>query len=220
VQALKNAGYSYQVAGEKDAKGGRVTVFAAGKTGAKEAVLGFWMASDSFLALAWGTVTPKEGAKDAAKGAAAPTPEAKAKGAVPADLVGSWSWTTISSVNYRDTTTNRLMEPSGMSARFTFTKDGRYKSFFYVRQRTYSLVTEATTTEEGTVSFNDDGTFTMRPERGHYKGSTGSRLIDRPMTAAERKPKVYHWEWRGEGGKRQLHIGPDEKSMSLFKPGE
>jgi hypothetical protein len=135
------------------------------------------------------------------------------------DLQGTWSWTTISSVGYRDTVTKQLAEPSGMSARFTFLPNGRYKYFFYVRQRTYSLVTESATTEEGTVTFNPDaGTFTMKPTKGHYKGSTGSRLIDRDMTAAERKPHVYRYEWReGDGGKKQLYIGPTADSLSLFK---
>ncbi len=40
------------------------------------------------------------------------------------------------------------------------------------------------------------------------------------MTQAERKPTTYRWEWRSEGGKRQLYMGPGEKSLSLFKPGE
>ena len=142
---------------------------------------------------------------------------ANSAGKIPADLLGSWSWTTISSVNYKDTTTGQLSAPSGMSAKFTFTKDGRYKFFFYVRQQTYSLVTESTTNAEGTVTFGD-GTFTVRPAKGHYKGHTGSRIIDRPMTEAERKPVVWYWEWRTEDGKRKLYIGPGKSSMSLFKP--
>ena len=136
----------------------------------------------------------------------------------PADLVGSWSWTTISGVNYKDTTTGQFSAPSGMSAKFTFTKDGRYKFFFYVRQQTYSLVSESTTNAEGKVTFGDDGTFTVRPSKGHYKGHTGSRVIDRPMTETERKPVGWYWEWRTEDGKRKLYIGPGKSSMSLFKP--
>ena len=80
------------------------------------------------------------------------------------------------------------------------------------------MVTEAATTEEGTATFNPDGTFTMKPTKGHYKGSTGSRIIDRDMTAAERKPQTYRYEWReGDGGKKQLYIGPSATSLSLFK---
>jgi hypothetical protein len=141
--------------------------------------------------------------------------------AVPSDLIGSWSWTTIGGVNYRDTNTGQLKEPSGMSARFTFTPDGRYTYFWYARQRTFSLVTEATSTHEGKVVFaGDGGTFTLHPAKGHYKGNTGSRLIDRPMTAEERKPMTFRWEWRTENGKRQLYIGPGKNSLSPFKPAE
>jgi hypothetical protein len=143
-------------------------------------------------------------------------------GAVPGDLQGTWTWTTISSINYQDTVTKQLAEPSGMSARFTFLPNGRFKYFFYIRQRTYSLVSEAATTQEGTVTFNQDGTFTMRTTKGHYKGNTGSRIIDRDMTAAElKKPQVYHYEWReGDGGKKQLYIGPSANSLSPFKRAE
>ena len=143
---------------------------------------------------------------------------AAAKGTVPAELVGgTWSWTTISSVNYQDTVTRQLAAPSGMSAHFTFLPGRRYKYFFYVRQRTYSLVTESTSTHEGTVTFNGDGTFTLRPVKGHYKGSTGSRIIDRPMTEAERKPMNFVYEWRTEDNKRQLYMGPSKSSLSRFK---
>lgn len=140
-------------------------------------------------------------------------------GKVPADMLGSWSWTTISSVNYQNTTTGQLASPSGMSAKFTFLPNGRYKFFFYVTQRTYSLVTQATTNAEGTVEFRNDGTFILRPTSGHYNGNTGSRIIDRPMTAAERKPTTYYWEWRTEDGKRNLYMGPTKSSMSRFKNG-
>lgn len=141
------------------------------------------------------------------------------RGRVPADLVGTWSWTTIGSVGYVDTTTHQLAAPSGMSARFTFTADGRYQMFFYVRQQTYGLVSESTTTTEGKVTFADDGSFTMVPRKGHYRGHTGSRPIDRPMTAAERKPVTYRWQWRDGDAGRELYLGPSETSLSRFTPG-
>ena len=138
----------------------------------------------------------------------------------PAELIGTWSWTTISSVGHVDPTTHQLSSPSGMSARFTFTADGRYKMFFYVRQQTYGLVTESTTTTEGTVVFAGDGTFTMKPRKGHYQGHTGSRVIDRPMTAAERKPQTYRYQWRDDDDGRHLYLGPSATAMSRFLPAE
>ena len=73
--------------------------------------------------------------------------------------------------------------------------------------------------QEGTVTFGE-GTFTLHPEKGHYKGHTGTRPLDRPMTAEERKASTYRWEWRNEDGKRQLYIGPDTKILSRFKRAE
>jgi hypothetical protein len=198
-------------------------------------LFGYWGSNGKTLLLTWGVV--KAGAKSSEAGAekqdgrsssspnaakaatndnARSTSESR-QGSVPADLLGEWSWTTIGSVNYLNTTTNQLAEPSGLSAKFTFTRDGRYKKFFYIRQRTYSLVTESTTTEEGTVTFGD-GTFTVHPEKGYYKGHTGTRIVDRPMTKEERKATAYHWEWRNENGTRRLYMGPDAKSLSRFSP--
>jgi hypothetical protein len=141
---------------------------------------------------------------------------AAGKSTTPAELVGSWSWTKIGSVGYVDTNTHQLAAPSGMSARFTFTADGRYTMFFYVRQQTYGMVTESTTTHEGTVVFADDGSFTMKPKKGHYRGHTGARVIDRAMTAAERKPLTYRWQWRDDDDGRHLYLGPSADALSRF----
>lgn len=142
------------------------------------------------------------------------------KSSTPAELVGTWSWTTISSVGYVDATTRQLAAPSGMSARFTFTADGRYQMTFYVRQQTYGMITESTTTHEGTVVFADDGSFTMKPRKGHYQGSTGARRIDRAMTAAEKKPLTYRWQWRDDDDGRHLYLGPSADALSRFLPAE
>jgi hypothetical protein len=234
---LKEAGYGYTVRDTFEAEGAKVTPMAAPRKDKKGDLLGVWIEKDGLTLLVWGQckadtpeksgepvdgVKPRKQVLPDTKEASGPTaPAVKGEGGrVPADLVGTWSWTTISSVNYQNTTTGQLASPSGMSAKFTFTKDGRYTKFFYVTQRTYSLVTESTTTEEGTVTFNDDGTFLVKPAKGHYKGHTGSRIIDRPMTDSERKPTTWYWEWRTVDGKRQLYIGPGKSSMSQFKRAE
>ena len=231
----KEAGYTYTSRAATKMEGATLTPFTSNRKENREGLLGFWYQKEDNLLLIW-TVTspsgkkasksdmaesaseakPASGAKAAAgKESAKPASEA-GNGKTPAELVGDWSWTTISAVGYTDPTTHRLMEPSGMSCRFTFSRDGRYKKVFYIRQRTYSFVTESTTTEEGTVTFRD-GSFTMHPEKGYYKGNTGSRIIDRPMTQEERKMTVFHLEWRNESGKRQLYLGPDAQSAKLFK---
>jgi|GEM_PF-3578834 hypothetical protein len=240
---LKSGGYTYVAEDALEAEGAKMTPFGAvkDKTSGK-GLVGMWIENEGLVLLAWGTFrrgdAPAEDAEKpteilpshpdpapakpapAKKTAAAARP-APGKGGIPGDLIGSWEWTTISGVNYQDMNTGRLMEPSGMATKFTFTKDGHFKFFFYVRQRTYNLVTQSTTTSEGTVKFNGDGTFTLYPEKGHYKGNTGSRVIDRPMTAEERKPTTYAYEWRNENGKRELYVAPGKQrsdNMSRFRP--
>jgi len=241
---LKEAGYGYASESPMKSDGSTVTPFGAVRADKKGGLLGLWVEDGGYLLLAWGTFTGNgtAGSSDGGESTAAapaPTgreevlpagePEAEPRqaatpaGKVPADMLGAWSWTTISSVGYQNQTTGQLAEPSGMSTRFDFTKDGRYKFMFYVRQRTYNLVTESTTTSEGTVKFNGDGTFTLYPEKGHYKGHTGSKPLDRPMTAAERKPSHYAYEWRTEDGKRSLYVSPGKErsaNMSRFKRAE
>jgi hypothetical protein len=225
AQTLQKAAYNYQVVGDKDIKDGRATVFMAGKTGTGKAALGLFVARDNFFMVAWGWITRKNAAPQAEDAKAAPVVAepsagkgAASRGGVPTELVGgTWSWTTITDRGHINTTTKQLTEASGMSARFTFLPGGRYKYFWYMRQRTYSLVTEATSTHEGAVTFNGDGTFTLHPAKGHYKGNTGSRIIDRPMTEDEKKPMNFVYEWRNEDGKRQLYMGPSKSSLSRFK---
>lgn len=203
---LKTAGFAVTAADAFDSDAGHVTPFAAVRKNEPGGLLGLWIeTADHTTLLAWGRFEKGTAATDVA----------------PNDLAGgTWSYTTIGSVNYADKTTGKLAEPSGMSVRFTFTKDGRYAYFWFMRQRTYNLVTEATSTHEGTVTFNGDGTFTLTPITGHYKGNTGSKSIDRPMTDAERKPMTFFYEWRTENGQRRPFIGPSKASLSLFKPEE
>jgi hypothetical protein len=240
-QALESAGFSYRPQSTtKNDKGLESTNFFAVNAKTKSRLIGVWMEDDSNVMLAWGIVdggsapaaadaadaapeeetlpSPVREAPKKAKAPASPA-AAAARGKAPADMLGNWGWTTISGVNYVNTTTNQLSSPSGMSAKFTFLPNGRFKYFFFIRQQTYSLVTQSATTQEGTVKFNGDGTFTMHTEKGHYNGFTGSRIIDRDMTEAERsKPQVYQYEWRTDDScNRQLYIGPTKNSLSHFK---
>lgn len=121
------------------------------------------------------------------------------KMAAPTPIVGgTWNWTTISGTTYVHQSGN-LASPSGMSAKFSFGKDGSYTYFFYVQQRTYNFVTQSTTTENGQATFYDNGTVVLTPAKGHYIGLNGGKGIDRDMTASERKPRTFYWEWRTVG---------------------
>lgn len=209
---LKEAGYSYLARPSVDAEPGRITPLAAVRRDKKDDLVGMWIeTSNKMVLLVWGVASSESPTNK-------PTPPAVAPaGATPEALLGDWSWTTISTVGYQDRTTGRLAEPSGMSAQFSFLAGGRYKMVFYVRQRLYNLPSESTTTEEGIVVFGAEGTFTLQPERGYYKGNSAGKPIDRPMSESERKQHTYLWEWRENNGKRQLYIGPNKSSMSPFK---
>jgi len=79
---LKAAGYNVEIAGEKTTDEGLATLFVAGKTGAKKGVLGFYLASDDYLLLAWADLTPKMAdTMSAAKGGAIAKPGAKSNAA-------------------------------------------------------------------------------------------------------------------------------------------
>ncbi|MEO7718908.1 MAG: hypothetical protein ABIY70_22135 [Capsulimonas sp.] len=230
--SLKQAGYTYIAHPSFGAAPGRITPFGAIPTGKNEALMGMWIETDTKnVLLAWAVcradvtvdknevsdvdVLPVRRTEQTVREVSASAGAAKAS--APASLMGSWSWTTISGVNYQNSVTGQLASPSGMSAKFTFTKDGHYKYFFYIHQRTYNLVTESTTTEEGVAVIDVDGAITLKPSHGHYKGSTGSRLIDREMTADERKTRTFRWEWRTEDGARKLYLGPDASSLRRFQ---
>jgi len=221
-ERVKDWGYSFTTQAAFDAEPGKITPVTVVKKDSREkkdSLLGIWIEKDNLALLIWGAFKP-DGAEATSK---APTAErtdaqpAQAAGKVTSDVFGDWSWTTVSSVGYQNKVTGQLAAPSGMSAKFTFTKDGRYKKFFYIRQQTYNLVTESTTTEEGTVEFNTDGTFITKPSKGHYDGHTGSRIINRDMTDTERKPTTWYWEWRNVDGKKQLYLGPGKEALKLFK---
>jgi hypothetical protein len=224
---LQGAGYEYKALGDKKTDDATMYIFTATQSGGST-VAGYWIDRKGQLILVWGSGGPKDAAEKAKPGGDKPVVPVEEKAApekpgkkvsVPSSLVGpTWSWTTIGGVNYVDQK-GTMMEPSGMSASYTFTPDGRYKFFFYVRQRTYSLVTESTTNHSGKVTFADNNTFTVYPEKGTYKGHTGSRIIDRPMTESERKPVTWYYEWRTENGKRVLYIGPNKSSARPFKQG-
>ena len=55
--------------------------------------------------------------------------------------------------------------------------------------------TESITNHEGKVTFTGENSFTLHPEHGTYKGNVGSKIIDRPMTDAERTPVKCGGSW-------------------------
>jgi hypothetical protein len=154
---------------------------------------------------------------------AAEARQQKAGVTIPADLLGTWRWTTVNGGQIVDSTTgNAVDDTGGMSVTFTFTKDGRYKKFFYTKMQSRpGWVTTAQSDEEGVVTSFDGSSFTIRPTKSWYKGSDTMKgtKVDRAMRPDEMNPATYRWRWEtGADGKRKLMIGPSERSMSHFQP--
>jgi hypothetical protein len=124
-----------------------------------------------------------------------------------------------------DKPTGRVVDGGGgIAVRFTFDKNGRYNYFFYMKKQSRpGWITEATSTHQGTVTFDGNGssgTLTLHPEKGHYKGTdtVSAKVVDRPMGKDELTPMNFVYEWRTDDkGKRALYIGPSKDSLSLFK---
>ncbi len=137
-------------------------------------------------------------------------------GGLPSQMIGEWRWGTINPTTFYDKSSGAYLgHGGGMSCYFVFGKDGRYKKFFYVQQSpTAGWTTKAWTTSEGTVLVSGD-TFTLKAEKGHYKGEdnrVAKYNIDRAMTAADLKNEAntkYRWSMgKDEQGRTVMFIAP------------
>jgi hypothetical protein len=140
----------------------------------------------------------------------------------PAELQGDWKHGVISFTNFWDDQGQYVGNAGGIGVYFTFQKDGSYKQFLYINQRSYNCVTQTWTETNGTTVF-EAGKFTVHPTVGHYKASDSCvdrNNFERPMTAQEIKDKVqvYLWkfETRADDGKTWLKIGFDEQTWNYF----
>lgn len=116
-----------------------------------------------------------------------------------------WSITTVSSINYVNTTPgayyNTTKSGGGMIVRFKFRKDGTYEFMLYVQANTYGMENETWTHTEGTVEFTkdelDQPVFITHAVKGTYRinknGNTSSRAIPADELATTFS-NTYIWE--------------------------
>jgi hypothetical protein len=128
----------------------------------------------------------------------------KFTGRVPDAVRGYWSWSSSDSAG------------DIASSQFTFRSNGHYSYTYTVRQSMRGRVVDSTTIEEGSVVFENNGTFVMFPEQGRYHGNTGDGLVNRSMDQAELGTRTFYWSWRTEDGRKRLFLGPTEKSAAAF----
>lgn len=132
--------------------------------------------------------------------------------AVPAELLGSWRYGSISPTNFwNDHTGVYSGNAYGMSDHYTFERDGSYTEFAYIYTQSYGCRTQVWTSIEGKVTVAD-GAFTEYPTKGRYKVAdtcAASRNYERAMTAQEirdRQGRTRQFQLRAEGGRTFLQI--------------
>jgi hypothetical protein len=152
---------------------------------------------------------------------------ARAQQQVPAGasaLIGTWGFTTISGTTYWDKSTGAYRgSGSGGSQSYTFSPNGTYKLFNYVKAGSYGWETQALTWENGKYTVKGD-TVTLRPTSGKYQvmdNRVAKNNYSRPMRPAERKVKTFVWS-RGEdaNNKPVLRLGKSADSLSEYKRAE
>ncbi len=83
-------------------------------------------------------------------------------------LIGTWGFTTISGTTYWDKSTGAYIgSGSGGSQSYTFSPDGTYKMFNYVKAGSYGWETQALTWENGRYIVKGD-TIILRPVSGKF----------------------------------------------------
>lgn len=128
----------------------------------------------------------------------------------PQQVQGKWIYGSVGALTYWDSDTGKFLgNARGNAGIFEFDNAGNYKQYTYIEMRTYGLVTKVWTVHEGKVEFTDN-TFTIRPTKGHYDSTSGSRKIDRDMTEEELKKAVttYHWQTTKDDDGREHFIIP------------
>jgi hypothetical protein len=112
----------------------------------------------------------------------------------PAHLVGKWSSSRLSSINYRDRTTGTFAPPSGSIFTYAISADGTYEYSGYMQSSMYSCTIVVFRWQRGTLTATGgaaDGqrlTFTPREGKLHYKDScrAGSEkektVVDEPAS--------------------------------------
>ncbi len=114
------------------------------------------------------------------------------QGYVPAQLMGKWSSSNVSGINYGDGTT---ANPSGTIAQFTFLDGGRYIFELYDMASSYSCSTTVYGRETGTAQFAD-ATFTLAPAASSVTSKSSCSAewnYQRAWTERSSFPKDYQW---------------------------
>ena len=134
---------------------------------------------------------------------------AQTKNTVPPELLTDdstyWSITTVSTVNYVNTTPgayyNTVKSGGGMIVKFKFKENNRYEFQLYLQANTYNIENETWTNVEGTVEFTKDdkgqNILITKAEKGTYRIIKNGQITTRAITQEELKNQhssKYLWE--------------------------
>lgn len=107
----------------------------------------------------------------------------------PAHLVGTWSSSRLSTINYRDRYTGRYAPPSGSIFTYKIAADGTFEFSGLLQSSLYSCTITIFRWQRGTLQADGDRlTLTSREGKSHYKDSCRAssekekRDVDPPAT--------------------------------------
>jgi hypothetical protein len=148
--------------------------------------------------------------------------------AIPAELVGQWSYGSISPTNFWNEHTGQYAGNAyGVGAWFTFRSRGAYEQFIYQYTQNYGCQTQVWTRIRGNMEVQDD-VLTFNPTSGEYKvadNCVASHNYRRDMTGQEISDKQgEEWQWyfavNPLDNKTYLMMGWVGSEAFYFKPAE
>lgn len=116
----------------------------------------------------------------------------------PAELVGKWSSSRLSMINYRDRYSGRFAPPSGSIFSYTIAADGTFEFSGYLQSSLYHCTIVIFRWQRGTLAA-DGQSLTLTPREGkqHYKDSC--RAGSESEKAAVDEPARYSFTIETEG---------------------
>ena len=143
---------------------------------------------------------------------------------VPSEITGKWLRGNFSMTEFWKYDGSYVGNAYTSSQAFSFTKDGHYEFFLIVNTTDYGCQTQSFTYQKGTVTFNEDNSFTVYPHEGNFRGFWScipSKNFNRPASKSELTSKTYYYDTEtDENGEDWLVIrfDPDDAYGSYFAP--
>ncbi|HEX8913513.1 MAG TPA: hypothetical protein VF796_14230 [Humisphaera sp.] len=155
-------------------------------------------------------VVPAVAAAEGKPAVAAPAAAAN----VPADIVGSWKYGSISPLWVKELDTGKVSTAGSMGSFYEFAADGSFKHFVYIGFNASGWKNGTFTEHYGTASFDPQkGTVTLTVTRGKYRvwdNRVQKNNYVRDMTDEEVKKAAETVTYRvakGDDGKPRLEVG-------------